>query len=189
LKIKTSHINSLILLALVCLFSFSAHAQGERMYRKWVNCKIILNNGDTILARTKPKGQYIRKIVIKRNNKRERIKIGHIDFMKINLIKYSRVDVYGQDRMLEEVAYGYYTLYAYDQFKGHRVDRYFFIELDNLSNELVRIDPYNYKQICRELIDDDEILDKIENDEWGYKQITRAFRVYNVRKSREEEKN
>lgn len=150
------------------------------MYGKRVNAKVILNTGDSVVGVLKPKGEYSGRIKLKTRTGKVKIDINDIEILKLNVLQYKPVKINGRQLLLEEVAYGKYSLFAYLKKSDNRSTKYFFLKVPNKSAFLVV--PENFQIVCEDyLFDDDYIRQKIETGEWAYADLLKIFRVYNYR--------
>ena len=162
------------------LFSLNALAQRDAMYAKRVSAVVSLKSGDSISGTMKPKGEYLRQIKLKTNSGKVKVKLEDIESLKLNILRYRTISINGKLHLLEEVAYGTYSLFAYVKKSDNRSKKYFYLKVDENKSQLVL--PENFLAVCEKYIfNDDYIREKIESGEWIYDDIIKVFRVYNFR--------
>tara|TARA_R110001592_G_scaffold237306_9_gene496332 strand:+ start:26698 stop:27162 length:465 start_codon:yes stop_codon:yes gene_type:complete len=154
------------------------------MYSKRIHATAYLTTGDSIVGTLKPKGEYLRFIKVKTSSgKKVKIPLQKITLLKLNILRYSPLDIHGRLHLLEEVAHGELQLYAYLKKSDNRSRKYFYLRREGEKGLLIDAD--NFQAVANKyLFKDDYIKGKIESGEWDYNDIVKAFRVYNYRSSK-----
>lgn len=163
------------------MLNLSVYGQRDAMYAKRVSAVVSLYSGDSISGTMKPKGEYLRHIKLKTSfGKKIKIKLEDIESLKLNILRYRTITINNKLHLLEEVAYGTYSLFAYIKKSDNRSKKYFYLKVDDKKSQLVV--PENFLAVCEKyLYNDDYIRKKIESGEWAYDDIIKMFRVYNYR--------
>jgi hypothetical protein len=165
---------------LICI-AFLGFGQRHEMYSKRIHATVYLTTGDSISGTLKPKGEYLRFIKVKKNSgKKVKIPLNKITLLKLNILRYSPININGRLHLLEEVAYGKHKLYAYLKKSDNRSRKYFYLQREASSGLL--IDEENFGAVAEKYLYSDEYIQgKIVSGEWDYNDIVKAFRVFNYR--------
>ncbi|TXC76230.1 hypothetical protein [Luteibaculum oceani] len=175
--------NSSIKLLLVILSSVllsCSLGKYKRPSQKYFHGYVNLETGEQVEGKIKIKPVYTRSLKIKpegSKNKRK-IPVSEIKDLKINLVRYGKIEINGQEKLLEMVAYGKVNLYAFDQYYKNEIRTFYYFENEN--GTVFQLNTDNYLEILSDhLTGVDEISDKLYYEEVEYNQIINLVRRYN----------
>lgn len=169
-------------LFLALLLTLSTLLFSQRNTTKFVDAELFLNTGEVIMGEIKIKAEYKKKIVFKPEGSKKKVKypIRLIKSMRVNLIRYGKVTIFGKTKLLEKVAFGHYTLYAYDKHLENRVQRHYYLQT---KKDLYYVDNHNLKGIIKIHFNEFPRLNEIE---WTLDKFPSLVRKYNQLKTRQE---
>lgn len=175
--------NSKIKLFVICFLPLALSCsvgKYKRPSQKYFHGTVNLETGEKVEGRIKIKPVYTRFLKINPDGSKSKRKIAveQVQDLKINLVRYGKIEINGQEKLLEKVAYGKVNLYAFDQYYKNEIRTFYYFENEN--GTVFQLNTNNYLEILSDhLIGVPEISDKLYYEEVSYDEIVNLVRRYN----------
>jgi hypothetical protein len=176
---------SLLALTAILLITSCSNEKKLKMERKnFFQGVIVDNSGDSVPGQVKLEQEYRNKIQFYPENskKKMRLSVDNVSFMRVNYLRFKKIQVDGKLRLLEQIAHGEFNLYGFSRMVPDRGEvYYYFVEQNGVDAMPLREDNFT-DFVMKNMFHDSYIREKVETRTWGYENIVNVFRKYNSRR-------